>query len=176
MPLLFPCSNKCPSEICCESLPCPSWEWSHPLSCCVLPIKVGSHCLHCSPCQAALWLPTPHRWARKQILLHMAGCRPSRSGRVDMEVGLPATAGPGGGRRWQGPNAKVAGGAFWGAPGQRPSHSRKSCRLASWIFMAAWLLWQGSSYEDVTEERKGRECHTDMIPHTQKTKKKKSFG
>lgn len=35
----------CPSEKCCESLPSPSWEWSHPLSCCVLPIKAGSHCL-----------------------------------------------------------------------------------------------------------------------------------
>ncbi len=41
----FPVPNKCPSKKCCESLPCPSWERSHPLSCCVLPIKVGSHCL-----------------------------------------------------------------------------------------------------------------------------------
>lgn len=45
VPLLFPHSNKCPHEKCCESLPCPPWECSHPLSCCVLPIKEGSHCL-----------------------------------------------------------------------------------------------------------------------------------
>ncbi|CAG10625.1 unnamed protein product, partial [Tetraodon nigroviridis] len=36
-----------------------------------------------------------HKWARKQILLHMAGRRPSQSGRVDMEVGPWAAVGPG---------------------------------------------------------------------------------
>lgn len=31
---------------------------------------------HAGPCQAALWLPTSHRWASKQILLHVCVTRP----------------------------------------------------------------------------------------------------
>lgn len=55
---------------CCESLSCPSWEWSHPRSCCVLPIKAGSHCL--SSGLAALRSAAPAR-PRGDIRPHTDG-------------------------------------------------------------------------------------------------------
>lgn len=140
------------------------WERCHAPSCRVLPIKAGSHCSEQRACsswhrgswQGAPWLPTPHRWARRQT--RAPGARPSPNGRGGRRSGLK---GPEGSRRWQGPNARRrdrerecgcgGGNTFWGAPG-RSTASQRVERLPPSLNIHGRMVAMtgGSAEEDVS--------------------------